>query len=183
MKFVAFAALIASASAAEAAAAKVCDADPVGGVGYDEAAACTTETADAAKKTKNAALVTALNTALKPYLDKCAAVPATGFTSTPAATHMKVTCGTDKLTFAYFSDDKCATAVTATAATYFDVKAGCTSKAWDGVATLASANADGSPSMKLTLKAPVDAKADATNAKAMGAAVAATTLAVAATLY
>ena len=37
--------------------------------------------------------------------------------------------------------------------------------------------------MKLTLKPLVEAKADATNAKAMGAAVAATTLAVAATLY
>jgi hypothetical protein len=183
MKFVAFAALIASASAADA--AKVCAADPVTAVGYDETdATCATETADATKKTKNAALITALNTAMKPYLDKCAAAPS-GTTTTPASTHMKVTCTDTKLTVGYFSDDKCATAVTVTAAPYNDItKDTCTFKAWDGVATIASVNADGSPSMKLGLKATVAAPAgDATNAKAMGAAVAATTLAVAATLY
>ena len=78
MKFVAFAALIASASAADA-AAKVCDADPIGGTGYKEETACTNEEDDTAKKTANAKLIENVNAALKPYLDKCAAVP-TGFT-------------------------------------------------------------------------------------------------------
>ena len=77
MKFVAFAALIASASAADA-AATVCAADPISGTGFTDEA-CNAAEGNADKVTANTKLITDTNTALKPYLDKCAAVP-TGFT-------------------------------------------------------------------------------------------------------
>jgi len=77
MKFVAFAALIASASAADA-AAKVCDADPIEGTGYTEETGNNAE-GNTDKVTANTKLIADTNNALKPYLDKCAAVP-TGFT-------------------------------------------------------------------------------------------------------
>lgn len=198
MKYAAAAALVATVYGADA-ATKVCDKTkgPIASIALfkTDKTCATAEDAEPAKK--SAALVTAANDALKPFLDTCAAVNEKVKSTGPAATHAKVTCAADKLTIKYYTSDKCDTEITpvttGTVTTYTyksPVPNTCISTAWDGTTNLADATtatglAATSLSMKVTFNPLVEAKKDdaTTDAKTLGAAVAATTLAVAATLY
>ena len=192
MKYAAIAALVATASAAEAAKKYKCAADPIEKVeGFTDATAgtCTTAyTTAGAEKTKVDGLAAAQNTAIKAFLDKCGALP----NAIDTATHAKITCTADTMTTVYYSADTCADdkKVTLSPATkgWAALKTGCGQKDWNGLAISAASPGlalSDVKNIKITMKAGVEDKGDATttDAKALGAAVAATTLAVAATLY
>ena len=169
MKYAVIAAFIATA---QAATDKVCAASAVTIAGFKDTACAAGQEAEAAKvKT----LQDELDALVKAANGKCVAVPTKP--DWKDATHYKVTCDGTKVSFGYFSDDKCTTAKAPTAGAYKDiVKADCSTKKWDGTTDLSG----DVTAMKLTIAATVDASA-ATFVKAIGAA---TTLAVvASTLY
>ena len=192
MKYAAIAALVATVSAAEAAKKYKCAADPIEKVeGFKDQTAdtCTTPADDATEKAKVDGLAAAQNTAIKAFLDKCGALP----NAIDTATHAKITCDATTMTTTYYSADTCADdkKVTLSPATKGWAKltsGSCGMLDWNGLAISGaplSYDATKVKSIKVTLKAGVEDKGDATttDAKALGAAVAATTLAVAATLY
>jgi len=167
MKYAALAALVATAYAQDA--AKVC-ADPAVAVeGFAKADCTGTKLADDKVKT-----VVGVNDLIKAANGKCVKVPTTPVWKD--ATFYKVTCTDTKITWGYFSDDKCATAKAPTANAYVDMAtAACATKDWTGTAL--SGDILG---LKVTLAKTVDA---ASGASTYGYALAATTLAVAASLY
>ena len=192
MKYAAAAALVATVYGADA-ATKVCDTDPIKSIeAFSDAGTTCAAKVDPADP-KAATAVTAANTALKPFINTCAAVTdgvKVGGSPAAAATHAKVTCTDTVLTITYYKAAECKDAdkVTDGTPTWKSVTAAtCVEKAWDGTTALeGGALSTGSKAMKVTLKPTVAAKKDdaaTTDAKTLGAAVAATTLAVAATLY
>lgn len=173
MKFAALAALLATVNAQDdAAAAKVC-ADPavkVTGYAKNDCTGDATVATDA-----GVVAVLGVNALIKAGNGKCAKTSTEQAKVWTDAKSYKVTCTDTKISWAYFSDDACATAKADAAGKYGDIAAAdCATKDWAGAALAAPAPLG----MKVELAATV-----AAGASHYGMALAATTLAVAASLY
>merc|ERR1712224_186896 len=172
MKFAALAALLATVNAQDDAAAKVCADPAVKVTGYAKAdcSGDATKADDAGVKA-----VLAINDLIKAGNGKCAKVEGDQAKVWTDAKSYKVTCTDTKISWAYFSDDACATAKADATGKYGDIAAAaCATKDWAGAALAAPAPLG----MKVELAATV-----ASGASHYGMALAATTLAVAASLY